>query len=94
MNENDNSFELKVFKITKSVGDLLVSKNKAYGNAALSPIKVFSKLDSSDSIRVRIDDKLTRIANVGINEDTEDTLMDLIGYLILLKISLDKTEQE
>ena len=30
------------------------------------------------------------IKNVGVNSDTEDTLMDLIGYLILYKVAMIK----
>ena len=47
----------------------------------------FSKLDNAAAICARIDDKLSRIANSGLNDATEDTLDDLIGYLILLKIA-------
>ena len=35
-----------------------------------------------------------RIKNVGINNDTEDTLMDLIGYLILYKVAMIKEVQD
>ena len=66
---------------------LLLSKNEKYGNSALKPVTVFSKLNSAEAIKARIDDKLSRIANVGLNDATEDTLDDLIGYLILLKIA-------
>ena len=31
---------------------------------------------------------IMRIKNKGINDKTEDTVSDLIGYLILLKIAL------
>ena len=66
---------------------LLLSKNEKYGNSALKPVTVFSKLNSAEAIKARIDDKLSRIANVGLNDATEDTLDDLIGYLLLLKIA-------
>ena len=66
---------------------LLLSKNEKYGNSALKPVTVFSKLNSAEAIKARIDDKLSRIANVGLDDATEDTLDDLIGYLILLKIA-------
>ena len=36
----------------------------------------------------RLDDKLARIKNKGINDKTEDTVDDLIGYLLLLKMSM------
>ena len=69
------------------IRDLLVEKNKDYGNSALEPDNIFSKLDSAQAICARIDDKLSRIKNVGLDDKTEDTLDDLIGYLILLKIA-------
>ena len=73
------------------IRDLLVSKNEAYGDSALSPDNIFSKLDSAQAICARIDDKLSRIKNNGLDDATEDTLDDLIGYLILLKISRDNS---
>ena len=69
------------------IRDLLVSKNKAYGDSAIEPDNIFSKLDNAQAICSRIDDKLSRIKNRGLNDATEDTLDDLIGYLILLKIA-------
>jgi alanine racemase len=68
---------------------LLVRKNNAYGDSALSPANIFYKGESTDSICIRIDDKLNRIRNVGITDATEDTVMDLAGYLILLMISME-----
>ena len=62
----------------------------AYGNTALNPSNVFSKLDSTEAICARLDDKLARIQNKGINDKTEDTVDDIIGYLLLLKMSMEK----
>jgi hypothetical protein len=70
--------------------DLLEEKNKAYGDSALNPIRLFSKVGAAEALRVRIDDKLSRIKNKGITPDTEDSLMDLIGYLVLLKIAVKR----
>ena len=64
----------------KAITDLLKSKNKAYGNTALNPTNIFSKLNATEAICARIDDKLARIGNKGINDETEDTVDDLIGY--------------
>ena len=72
----------------KNISDLLKEKNKAYGNTALHPTNIFSKLSSTEAICARIDDKLARINNRGINDETEDTVNDLIGYLLLLKMSI------
>tara|TARA_B100000035_G_scaffold277065_1_gene255124 strand:- start:388 stop:723 length:336 start_codon:yes stop_codon:yes gene_type:complete len=76
-------------EVTK-IADLLKAKNLAYGNSALEPLNVFSKLDSVESLLVRMDDKLARIRNRGIYDETEDTVDDLIGYLFLLKLALLK----
>ena len=74
------------------ISDLLIQKNNAYGNSVTQPAKIFSKGDAVESISARIDDKLMRIANRGINENTLDTVDDLIGYLVLLKIAWHERE--
>lgn len=81
----ENSFEQDVHNELSEIGAMLISKNKKYGNAALEPIRIFSRADSIEQIKVRIDDKLSRIANRKNDED-EDPELDLIGYLILLRI--------
>lgn len=82
--------EKEVRELSKRIADLLIKKNKAYGSSAQDPINIFSKLDSVEAIKARIDDKLSRIRQKGINPDTEDTLFDLIGYLYLLILIRDK----
>ena len=91
-NENKKKYKLDrhLDKVVGKITKLLKEKNKAYGNTALNPSNVFSKLDSSEAICARIDDKLSRIKNRGINDKTEDTVDDLIGYLLLLKMSMEK----
>ena len=65
----------------------LEEKNTAYGDSALNPLRLFSRVDAVESLCVRIDDKINRIKNSGINIDTEDSVKDLIGYLVLLQIA-------
>ncbi len=86
----DADFAWHLDKVTESITDLLKEKNKAYGNTALKPLGIFSKLDAAEAIKARIDDKLARIANKGLNDDTEDTARDLIGYLLLLLMAVEK----
>lgn len=83
----------EAIKVLDEVKELLRTKNAAYGDAALSPIRIFSKLKASDSIAVRIDDKLSRIRNVGVDDNTEDSVMDLLGYLTLLVVALKKEKR-
>ena len=74
--------------------NLLLEKNRAYGDSATNPSNVFSSGSAVDSICARIDDKLMRIQNKGINDKTEDTISDLIGYLILLKVAMRKENND
>jgi len=75
--------------ICDQVKELLLEKNKRYGDSALNPTRVFSKADPVEQILVRIDDKLNRVKQgAGLLANDEDVVMDLIGYLILLKIAL------
>lgn len=70
------------------VRELLLEKNKKYGNSALDPLRIFSKANPQEQICVRLDDKLSRIARgAGLIAEDEDTLLDLIGYLVLLRVS-------
>jgi len=86
--ELKGSFETNLLKVTNEITELLIMKNKAYGNTALNPTNIFSKLSATEAICARLDDKIARIKNKGINDETEDTVDDLIGYLLLLKMSM------
>lgn len=70
-----------------AVRDLLIRKNKEYGNSALQPKRIFSNSDPVEQIKVRIDDKLSRLSTRGEKEIHEDTCQDLLGYLVLLRVA-------
>lgn len=78
-------FASKANKVLTDIGRILISKNQAYGDSALNPVSIFSKSDETEGLKVRIDDKLSRVAKG--NDYGEDTITDLIGYLVLLKIA-------
>ena len=69
----------------REVERILLAKNAAYGNSALQPVRIFSKADPIEQIRVRIDDKLSRLARG--QAAGEDVTLDLIGYLVLLRVA-------
>lgn len=79
-------FEQNVRRTTDGIADLLIAKNKAYGDSALNPIRVFSKSDRIEGLYQRIDDKLSRVSR-GTDYPGDDTVKDLIGYLCLLLIA-------
>jgi hypothetical protein len=70
-----------------SIRDKVIQKNIDYNNSLQNPISIFHKETSINGILARIDDKLNRIHTKGIDDKTEDTIEDLIGYLIHLKIA-------
>jgi len=85
--------QLAISDVCYEIKELLLEKNRAYGNSALEPKRIFSQADPIEQIRVRIDDKLSRIANVsatgeGHKHTQEDTKLDLIGYLILEQVAM------
>jgi hypothetical protein len=75
-----------IYTTCDEIRDMLLDKNMRYGDSALSPIRVFSKADATSQLLVRIDDKLSRIRNVQ-EDDLEDPILDLLGYLVLLRIA-------
>ena len=67
----------------------LLKKNNQYGDSVFSPIRIFSKADIDEQIRVRIDDKLNRLLQGNSSMETdEDVIKDLIGYLVILLIQI------
>lgn len=79
----------EIVTVCDQVKALLLEKNAKYGDSALKPTRIFSKASNIEQILVRIDDKLNRIQKgAGLLANDEDVVMDLIGYLILLKVAL------
>ena len=81
--------EKRISEIILEIKTMLIEKNRAYGDSALEPVRVFSKSDTVEQIYVRIDDKLSRIQR-GHEYPGDDTIFDLIGYLVLLLIAKEK----
>lgn len=82
---NHDQFVAAVENQMAEIRSLLISKNRRYGNSALEPIRIFSRAHPTEQLRVRIDDKLSRLYR-GIEAD-EDVIADLIGYLVMLRIA-------
>jgi hypothetical protein len=83
---SETGVETAIAAVCDEVKDLLVRKNRAYGNSALAPLRIFSRADPVEQLNVRIDDKLSRIAR-GSEFAGDDTELDLIGYLILRRVA-------
>tara|TARA_R100000152_G_C6766391_1_gene191371 strand:- start:450 stop:824 length:375 start_codon:yes stop_codon:yes gene_type:complete len=91
----DDTFRLKVGKIAVKVINLLAKKNEQYGDSAFDPMRFFSDLGPDAGLRVRIDDKLSRLmrGNDTIESDI-DVIEDLIGYFILLRLTMEEYPED
>tara|TARA_A100001201_G_scaffold137340_1_gene127155 strand:+ start:187 stop:1083 length:897 start_codon:yes stop_codon:yes gene_type:complete len=89
MSFNDTQKSISV--MCDRIKTMLLAKNKQYGDSVMSPIRVFSKADKTEQLKVRIDDKINRLlqGDESIESDV-DVIDDLIGYLILLRISMEE----
>jgi hypothetical protein len=74
----------KILEECLDIAELLIKKNQSYGSSYSHPIIIFSKSSPKEQIFIRIDDKLNRI-HKGKEYASEDTILDLIGYLVLLR---------
>ena len=89
MSFNDTQKSISV--MCDKIKTMLLAKNKQYGDSVMSPIRVFSKADKTEQLKVRIDDKINRLlqGDESIESDV-DVIDDLIGYLILLRITMEE----
>ncbi len=88
---NMTDTQKEISKVCDDIKELLLYKNKMYGDSALSPNRIFSRSSGTEQLLVRIDDKLNRIQKgPGLAADDEDVIQDLIGYLVLLKIAFKR----
>lgn len=82
----NNPTEHEISRICKELAEMLIVKNRAYGNSALDPVRIFSGSDNVEQLKVRIDDKLSRFAR-GTEFPGDNDIDDLLGYLVLLKVA-------
>lgn len=84
----------KIVEITEGMKDLLLYKNGKYGDSALNPKGIFYKGDSTNSILIRLDDKLGRVISNPDEKPRVNDVADIIGYCTLLLISMGVTRAD
>ena len=84
----------KIREITEAMKDLLLYKNNKYGDSAIKPKKIFYKGDSTNSILIRLDDKLGRVMSNTEDKPRVNDVCDIIGYCTLLLISMGVTAED
>lgn len=82
----------KIVEVCDSMKDLLLYKNQKYGDSALNPNNIFYKGDSTNSIKIRLDDKIGRIKNC--EETRINDVADVIGYCTLLLVSIGAAKED
>lgn len=84
----------KIRNIMDSMKDLLLYKNRKYGDSAINPKKIFYKGDSTNSILIRLDDKIGRVMSNTEEKPRINDIADIIGYCTLLLISMGVTPED
>ena len=83
----DDEVRAEIGRQCDQLKSTLLEKNLRYGNSALNPVRIMSKASPDEQLRVRIDDKLSRLVR-GSKElvEDEDVVQDLAAYLVLLLV--------
>lgn len=84
----------KICVICDAIEELLIYKNKKYGDSALNPKQIFYKGDSTNSILIRLDDKLGRVISNPDDKPRVNDIADIIGYCVLLLVSMGVTYED
>lgn len=84
----------KILEIMNAMKDLLLYKNQKYGDSAINPKKIFYKGDSTNSILIRLDDKIGRVMSNTEEKPRVNDVCDIIGYCTLLLISMGVTSED
>lgn len=82
----------KIADVCDEMKNILLYKNEKYGDSALHPNNVFYKGDSTNSIKIRLDDKIGRVKNC--KETRINDVADIIGYCVLLLVSMGATVED
>ena len=93
-NEPTTDTQKKISDTFDAMKDLLLYKNKMYGDSALKPRKGWYKGDAQNSILVRLMDKQARIDNNPSPVPRVNDVCDIIGYCTLLLISMGVTPED
>lgn len=90
----DTPTQQKIKDILSGMTDLLLYKNRKYGDSAIHPKKIFYKGDSTNSILIRLDDKIGRVMSNTEEKPRVNDVADIIGYCTLLLVSMGTTSED
>ena len=90
----DTPTQQKIKDILSGMTDLILYKNRKYGDSAINPKKIFYKGDSTNSILIRLDDKIGRVKSNTEEKPRVNDVADIIGYCTLLLVSMGITSED
>lgn len=90
--EDCTPIESDIVRVGVEMINLLLYKNREYGNSALSPRRCASKLSANETINIYIDAKLQRIENA--EYERMNDWVDLMGYTNLKCVNKGWTDFE
>lgn len=90
----DSPTQQKIKDVLEGMKNLLLYKNCKYGDSAINPKKIFYKGNSTNSILIRLDDKLGRVISNTEEKPRVNDVADIIGYCTLLLISMGVTSED
>lgn len=90
----DTPTQQKIKDVLSGMTDLLLYKNRKYGDSAINPKKIFYKGDSTNSILIRLDDKIGRVMSSTEVKPRVNDVADIIGYCTLLLVSMGITSED
>jgi hypothetical protein len=80
-----------ILKVCLELAVFLMDKNRKYGDSAIDPVRIMSSADPVEQIKVRMDDKLSRLYRGHLGG--EDAMQDLVGYWVLLRVAEKKADK-
>jgi hypothetical protein len=86
--------QVKLIDVLDGMKSLLLYKNRKYGDSAINPKKVFYKGDATNSILIRLDDKIGRVMSNTDDKPRVNDVADIIGYCTLLLVSMNVTSED
>lgn len=92
--EKATDTQRKIIDVLDGMKQLLLYKNQKYGDSALKPKNIFYKGDATNSILIRLDDKIGRVTSNTEEKPRVNDVADIIGYCTLLLISMGVTAED